>query len=398
MKTSQSELFQFDPAKLERAFLIKFGSCLILPEILEKNHQPFGLEEKMPEKLIDDVKNQLNSSPLIKEVEILHILPTKAFDLSELRIVTSNTSTSLQAIRFMPLIRCSLVIPVKNQEEASEMNYLYGEKAVDATTKFEIIYDGSIYAITRQVDIRKRIHPGAIDIRDIFLQAMQNEAVWKLKEIPPNPLREDYYVLFLVEDQDTRELIGRTARTGKGIYYVLPVPSNKDFAKVLGSILHNSSWCLLQYYDTVTKTDEVDEIARNIIELHSSIQSTINKISSLWYFNIYEHYKQSRILEKLISKHYALVLEYTNKVGRLRKEVADSRDLIEKQPMFKHSKEELIQELKPTKIDIEVFSRCAEYAREVTGKSYATKVTIVGVVVSILGAFLGSLILHYLGI
>ena len=381
--------FQIDSTKVTKAFLVKFGSCFVLPNIPK--------EEIKTEKLIDEIRERLNQSPIFRKVEVLHLLPTKAYNTLAIERMTGPSSSVLEAVKFTPLVRCTLVLPIKNQEDSLEAIDLQGNEIVDTTTNFEILYDGSIYAIIREIDLKKRFHPGVYDIRDTFMETIQNEPFWKRKEIPPNPLRQDFIFVFLVEDQQTKELIGRTFKKRNIMYSLLSSPSSGDFTKIIGSSFQKGSFGMTAFYTTLSRRMSLDKLADDLTKVHHSIQSTIKKLSKLWYFNIYGHYKESKRLEKLVFQHYLLILNYTNELEGFKKEAMQIKDMIE-DSMFRILEDEFLDELKPREVDIDTFSKCIEYAQEVAGKSYTTKITILSAVLGVIGAIMGTLILHYLGV
>jgi hypothetical protein len=382
--------FQIDSTKVAKAFLVKFGNCFVLPKVSKKQTEA--------ESLVGEIQEHLNRSSVFQKVEVLHLLPTKAFDIATTERLTGPSSSSLEAVRFTPMIRCSAVLPVKNQDDSQTLIDLRGKEEVDTITKFEILYDGSIYAILREIDLNKHFHPGVYDIRDIFMQAVQKEQSWKEKEIPPNPIRQDFFFVFLVEDQQTKDLIGNTFKEGSIVYCLLSAPRSKDFIKTIASSFQKVKFRLNNYYLGVSVREALDGLVDDLIKLHYSIQSTIEKISKLWYFNISGHYKESKRLEKLVSQHYLYMLNYANELERFKKEANQTERSIEKDPILRVLKDELLEELKPSKVNVDTFSRCAEYAREVAGKSYATKITILGIILTAIGTILGTLILHFLGV
>ena len=154
---------------------------------------------------------------------------------------------------------------------------------------------------------------------------------------------------------------------------------------------------MLHYYWTFSKKEEVNDISSKIIELQYSAQLTVKKISSLGEFDLVNHYKNSKLLEKQVSKYYSLVLDYVNKFSELTKNIDLSKKSLDN-TIFELVKDELIADLQPNKIDTDTFSKCVDYAKEVIGKSYTTKITIFSAVLSILGGIVGSLILRFLGI
>ena len=221
---------------------------------------------------------------------------------------------------------------------------------------------------------------------------LENKRHWKLEEIPPNPLREDFFVYFLEEKGQT-DIFGRIFRQNKKTIIALPIPPNGDFMMMIGNLLYSNSHSLETYYLTMREKEVINEISSSIIELQDSIQSTIKTKSNLNYFDLFKHYKQSKHLEKLISQHFSLILNYTNRLSKLRSHIDLLNDSLAN-GIFQKLKESLIADLQPNEIDIETFSKCIDYAREMSEKSYTIKVTILGALLGIVGGVIGSLVLQ----
>ena len=338
----------------------------------------------------------MNSSPIFSEVSTFDVIDYGHPTLQERRIITELDpySSELKALRFRPLIKCTVNLPIKNQYDVHIMQSINGEAQIDATSIFKLFYDGCIFGIYREIDIKKVVHPGIVNIRDLFQEALLDKR-WKLEKIPPNPLRQDFIFYFVDDTKVAPKNFGKTFERDKGtIVMILPVPKDDDFDKVLGRLLYTNSLILDVYYQAMSDVKSLNDISSSIIELQDSIQLTIKAKSILNYFDLLRHYKSSKKLEKLIFEHYGLILKYTNDLNRLRTNIGRIEEYLAANELFSIKKKDLIDDLQPDTIDVETLSKCIEYARSMSEKSYIVKMTILGALLGIAGGIAGSLVLE----
>ena len=373
---------------IKKAFLVKFGNVYIIPEIEEPEKVDF-------EVLMEKIKKCLNNSPLMKKIRKIDV-PTKSFG-GTMRMMYEATGFALEAVMLSHPLKAEINLPVKNQGEAALMSSLIG-KRVDLTTKFGILYNASIYAMFREADLTKISHPGAPDIRDLLESVIKSEKSWRTTYTGPNPLRQDFFFVYLVDNKNTQEYIGKIFVEGSRLYLYQSEKWLKKFDQMLATILYTISSRLDIYYSGIFQHDKLEDCVQNLNEIHESIQSIIASSLKLSFFDIMGHYRNSKELEKLISKHYSGLLDYSSNLELLRKRTEEVEKYLSKNFLLGPFIETLMEELKHQKIDVETLTKCASYAREVIQKSYTTKVTLLGAAIGILGTIFGTLILHYLGV
>ena len=154
----------------------------------------------------------MNASLLVKKVEVLSTPLLKG-------LVVRKIMGPIESIRLSP-VKLEISLPIKNQKTSIFESSLFGEQA-DTTTDFGIIYNASIYVIFRKADLSKLVHLGAPDVRDVLVDVIGKEKAWKTKRIPPNPLRQDIYLVYLKDNSNTKEFIGKIFREENRLYYYL---------------------------------------------------------------------------------------------------------------------------------------------------------------------------------
>lgn len=399
MEELKPQFSKSDRSKITKAFLVNFGNFFLLPKAMEKEAASPFVPESEVKSLIESVKKQLQP-PIFKEVKTLHSHDFEFFNIYPTRRTVSGSASSLEAVTFSPLISCKIALPLEDQGELLCENYIHGETSTDATTEFQVLFDGAIYMIIREIDLGKCSHPGIIDARNAFFDALENETFWKWEEYPPDPIGTthtlDLVFVFLVEDEKDSKLMGRVFLRDYCIYSILPTPPDEDFTKVFGSTFADNSPWLLRYYTTLISKQRVNDITERIVNLQDEIQYNIRNAPKSRLFNVYRHYRQSRTLEDHVLEHYSLVIDYANEMEKLIWETTNTQECIE-ETLFQHSKEKLIRELKPREIDIERYSKYVEKVKETIGESYTIKITLIGAILTVIGAIAGALAFHHLG-
>jgi len=376
---------KIDPKFVRKAFLVKFGNCYIRPN---------DTKEKFDVKLlINKIKDCLNACPSIKSVEMKTVPPMADFVCYTRR--HSENPEKIEAVEFIPLIESKVVLPVKNQKLHALYSALYGKGNIDATADFGILYNGSIYAIFRVIDFSKNIHDGGPDIRGLFFELLEKESSWEIKSAPPNPLRQEVYFVYLLEKEETREYVGKVFVKENEVYFHLPESETRHFEALLSSLVANPL-ALGNFYEASDQKQQVEHIAEDLSETHKSIQKVIASFLKLRFIDVYNHYRHSRELEKLVSRHYSLLLDYSNKTERLRHSIRHVEDLISDDYILKNFKKQLMEDLVFEAVDVETLTKCASYACEVVQRSYTTKITLLGVLIGVIGTAIGTLILQFI--
>ena len=366
---------------VKKAFLVKFGNLYIIPKVKE--------EEIDATFLIEKIKECLSGSPLVKKVETLNIPSSR--ELVVRRVIGPLESISLSPIKF------EVSLPIEEQATSIFMSSLFGER-VDMTTDFGVIYNASTYVIFREANLSKLFHPGAPDVRDVLVDTIGKEKIWETKVIPPNPLIQDIYFVYLRDDPNMEEFVGKMFIEGDRLYYYLSEKLLSFFERILGYLLDVASSTLDFYYAAVFQKLKLEEVVENLKMIHQSIQDVIAGFQKLSFWNIYGHYKHSKNLEKLVSQHYSALLNYSFNLEILRKYSEEAEDSLYNSFLFRHFTKQLMAELKHDEIDMDTLTKCVNYARELVQKSYTVKVTLLGGLISIIGSILGTLILRFLGL
>jgi len=371
---------------VKKAFLVKFGNLFVIPEVEDYRKVNYKVLE-------ENIMKCLSDSPSIKKIRKID-KPTKESG-GVARVRKEPTGPVLKSVALHHPIRAEIGLPVKNQLSAAFMLGLHGDR-VDLTTDFSILYNASIYAIFREVDLSRAPHPGIIDIRNFFQSVVERESSWRTKFIGPTPLRQDFFFVYLVDNKNSHEYVGKMFVKESELYLYLSEARLKKFEELLATILYLSN--LDEYYSAMFQLQRLDNCVENLTETHTSIQSIISSSLKLSFFNVLTHYRNSKELEKLIAKHYSGLLDYNSNLELLREEIADAEEVLRKDLLLSPFVTKLMKELEHEKIDMETLTKCASYAREVIQKSYTTKVTLLGALIGILGTLVGTLVLHYLGV
>lgn len=381
-----SEIRKIESKFIRKAFLVKFGNAFVIPEA-EKN----TVDVK---DLLGKIRKCLDTSPLVKETEIVGIPHKHLFSFTSMTRAKGK-SEEIESVLLSQPIRAKISLPVKNQKDSALDLLLFSE--ADCTEDFGILYNAGIFAVFREVDLSKKSHPGAPDIRELLLNTIESEKSWKMRNTYPNPLRENFFIVYLRDDQSTKENIGKTLVEDNSLYLYQSEKSLGKFEELLARILWEISPKISTYYSAIFQLEKMRDLSNSLLELHGSIQSTIAGLLQLSFFNIVGYYKNSKKLERLISKHYSSLLDYSSNVELFRQDAEDAKDALDKVFLLKPFARILMEELELERIDIETLTKCTSYARDVVQKSYTTKVTLLGALIGILGTVLGTLLLHYLG-
>jgi hypothetical protein len=374
-----------DPKLVKKAFLVKFGNCYIRPDAhIEK------LDVKL---LINKIKDCLNASPSVKSVETKAVPPVEDFIYTSRRGL--ENPERIETIEFTPLIDAKVTLPLKNQKMVSLYSALYGKGNIDATADFGILYNGSIYAIFRDIDFSKDIHDGAPDIRNLFSGLLEKESSWKVHSVPPNPLRQDFYFVYLIEKEETRQYLGKTYARENEVHFHLPESESAHFEELLSRLLVMPPMLGL-FYEASDQKQQIQDISDDLNETHKSIQKVIASFLKLRFIDVVGHYKLSRELEKLVSRHYSLLLDYSGKTEELRQSTKFVEDRMSNDYILKRFESKLMEDLALEAVDVETLTKCASYACEVVQRSYTTKITLLGVLMGVLGTAIGTLILQFI--
>jgi hypothetical protein len=371
---------------IKKAYLFKIGSVYIIPDAKIDDNE-----------LFDKLIQCLAASPLITKVYKLS--PSgKPSTLNIWRLMEiGRIKDKLLCLEFSPFITCRFHLPTKNQEIGKILESFVTSENIDWTENFNIIYNGSIFLIYREIDPLKRAHPGSEDVRDMFFTVLKKSKTWHLKEIAPTPLREDVIMTFLVENKDTAELIGKTfvgKQTGD-LIFCFPESVLKRLEQFAADFLSMIASDLTKFYNTVCTHDELEICRDRLEQTHIELKSVVEKLQKLHFYNVYTHHRELKLLENLISRHFSYILDYNLIKENLTKDVEDLRTGFERNIFLKHLSASLLKELAYEEIDVDTLTKCTDYVNEITKRSYANKITLLAAILTIIGSTLGSLIIDY---
>lgn len=148
--------------------------------------------------------------------------------------------------RFYPPIKLEINIPIKNQETTKLVKRVIGDR-VEASSHFTVFYDGCNYIITTKVKDIDKFHSVSPDVRD-FLINLLNEN-FKMEMIPPSPMRECYYLLFLSDISLREEIEKYLKRFLPNKYFIFKEEKKRKMKnKILSTLLIRSQSFLGVFY------------------------------------------------------------------------------------------------------------------------------------------------------
>lgn len=314
----------------------------------------------------------------------------------KMKVVGDKVKT--QSIMLQWPISARISLPVKNQWEVSFLQSMYGKNQVEATIKFGVLYNGAVYAVYREADMSKLFHPAGPDMRNLLQKALVEEKGWTTKDIYPNPLRQDFYFVYIADNEETQGFIGYYYLDDSRLYLYFSEKRMEYFRESLAVMLVAVATDLDKYYSTIFSLVDTRDCIEKLDEIHLSIQRILEDSLGLSFFNILAHYTASKKLERVIAEHYSTLLRYSSNVRKLSKEVEETESRLSKSVLFKPLLKKLMTEFDYKGIDTDVLTKCADYAQETLRRSFTTKVTLLGVLIGVLGTVFGTMLLHFLGI
>jgi len=277
---------------IREAYLVKFGNLYIEKKdkgIPKVEHcyavRPWALIPKTgapPPLEIEKLVNCFKKSPNVERV-------------------TLNSETELKYVglyfdphtrwHFEPVLRLDLNIPVENQEVTKLTKKRFGDR-VEETTKFTVFYDGSNYIITTEVKDFTKFHVVA-DVRDFLHNLLKEDFV--VEDIPPNPMREDYYFLFL-SDTDIKTIKEPEIMINKG---TIIIPKKEEELKskneIFSNLLVESRLFLDIFYAGSMIAVNLQKKYVKLNKLHREIQKKIGELSTTPNYSLF---KRSKIRKK----------------------------------------------------------------------------------------------------
>lgn len=181
-----------------------------------------------------------------------------------------------------------------------------------------------------------------------------------------------------------------------GIHLYFPQSELQNFDRLLCGHLFMNSFHLDCYYGAINDRNKLTKINSDLNDTHRAIRGLINESLQLSFYSIHRHYKISRKLEKLISQHYSMLLDYSENAMIFRESAETADKLLSESSILGHFRAELTDELKHDTIDVDTLTKCTDCARDVVQKSYTAKVTLLGAPIAIVGSIIGTLILEFI--
>ena len=156
------------------------------------------------------------------------------------------------------------------------------------------------------------------------------------------------------------------------------------------------NFTLARFYETASKHAKIEEYRSRLEEIHGSMRKIIAEAERIPFFDLYKHYKESKKLEHLVAKHFSSLLDYTLGLEELREWTESVQGMLNNDILLRNFQTRLMADLKHEKIDVDTLTRCADYGREITQRSYTGKITLVGILLTIILSIVGSIIIDYL--
>jgi hypothetical protein len=219
-----------------------------------------------------------------------------------------------------------------------------------------------------------------------------------VKSIPPVPLRESMYLIFLLENDGTRPLLDKSFLDPQSgdLYVCLPEKILNRFEEFMAVCMARASHYLDNFYDAVTVHETVERKREELENTQRSLKTLANGIQELSFFNFYQHYKQTKRMEKMVTTHFSNLVDYNIACQKLRKSTEELETRLEDSEILRPFKKPLLDELRHDKIDTESLTTCANYLNDMTQRSYTNKISLLAVLLTIIGSVAGSVILDYL--
>jgi hypothetical protein len=367
--------------------LFKVGSAYIVPKDITIDDNT----------LFNKLIQCLNSSPLV--VKTYTLSPTgkpRALNVFCFSRLMDTKTTKLIRLSFLPYIICKIHLPKKNQEIGMTWESFATSENIDWTEKFDVVYDGSIFLVSREIDFSKRFHPGSEDIREVFFSILKKEKTWNLKSVAPVPLRENIILVFLVENNETAKIIGRNLFRKPGdLIFFLPESVLRKVDQFQVDFLSQISFDLALFYDTVCELNEVNTYREELEKIHIELKSMVDKLQKLHFYNFLAYHKALKQLENLISKHFSYIVNYGLALNALEGTIGKLKEQLKQNFWLKHLQLQLLEELEHKKIDVDALTKCTNHIKEIAQRSYTNRITLLATILTIIGSIIGSLVIDY---
>lgn len=290
---------------------------------------------------------------------------------------------------FRPLLRFNLNLPFKNQDAARGEKETFGDR-MEEVTKFTVFYDGSNYIITAKVKDVKKYHCVS-DVRDLLKNLLKEE--FNVEAATPNPMRENYYLLFLSGTEQMVELES-VVKTGSPNRFLLP-RKEKEMKKkdeILSRLLLSCSIFLDTFYVASMIGQNLRLKYVEVNKLHMDIQKKSKELFTMPTRSFLKRRKLKKQLEAFILKHYEIVLDFNiceNLVKDARIKVAEQTEHLSP---FNLTADRLIEaSFRHYPLNVDLFTTCLEYTKKIMERTFSWRLamyaTIFGTISSLLIAY-----------
>jgi hypothetical protein len=242
--------------------------------------------------------------------------------------------------------------------------------------------------VSREINFSKRFHPGSEDIRDLFFSILEKAETWNFKSVAPVPLRENIILVFLIENNETAKIIGRTLFRKPGdLIFFLPESALRKVDQFEVDFLSRISFDLALFYDTVCELNEVNTYRRELEKIE--LKSMMDKFQKLHFHNFFAYHKALKQLENLISKHFSYIVNYSLALNALEGAIEKLKEQLKQNFCLKYLQSQLLKELEHKKIDIDALTRCTDHIKEIAQRSYTNRITLLATILTIIGSVIG---------
>lgn len=280
----------------------------------------------------------------------------------------------------------SFVVPKRKQKNYLHHCDYFGEKGIENSENFNVIYDGSNYVYYRECDLSQIYHQGGPDARDELISTLTPE--FELVRSAPNPLREDFFLIVTPHAKKEKVIYDLDKNR---VYFILD--KKTDIDQFLAEFLHHEEFFLHRFYETSNLASKLDMINYVFGENYTHIFDLLAKLDRTNYFNIFEKYQITKRIKKEFSLLYNLIGKHKMKEEELSQNIKifsedDNYSLLE--PL----KYILKKDLEYTQLHPDIFLQNLQiirYTIEDYQKSYHLIITILFSIISaIFGAFIYS--------
>ena len=359
-----------------RAYLIKIGNIFI--KLKTK-------ENKNVKDLIKLATGELNKSKIVKKVETISSTRYPDYMMHE-RMKIPDEEISL---KFSPFLKININIATKDQESVLRYKAMSREDYIDYAESYDILYNGSIFLISREADINKPLHPGAPDIREELINIFNESDAFSVEFMPPNPLREDMYLIFIRNNDENKKFIGKIDCKNDIIYLYASENDIKDINGHILSIYESIEHVINVFYHSIMSIKNLIKLTDEILDNNEEILNDINNLRNTSIFNILKRLNINKEIDNKLLKYHKQYITYQKLKMRCDMEKSRNKEIIEKTELLHCWKNKLFNELDRRLYDISTLENCVSYYKEATQFSNVFKMTIFGLFLG----FLSSLIL-----